>query len=55
MPNGVGLAGVVFKLYQVHIVVLEHGERPAKLLVVAQHRKGTERLVVTVNFKAGRF
>ena len=52
-PNLIRVGRVHFFGHQVNVVVLEHGQAPAKLAVVAQQRHRVERLVVAIQLKAG--
>ena len=52
VPDLVGVGGVDLLGDQVQVVVLEHGQGPAKLRVVPQQGGGVECLVVAVQLKA---
>ena len=54
VPDLVGVRWVEFLSHQVHIVVLEHGQAPAEIPVMAKESHRIERLEVAVQLEPGR-
>ncbi|MCY1251183.1 hypothetical protein D9M72_649160 [compost metagenome] len=54
IPDLIGVVRVDLLDDQVEVVILEHGDAPAEVVVHAQRRKRHQGLIVAVEFEAGR-